>query len=185
MYFISILFELYLIVLIVRLLLEWFGANSRNSFCRLIIKLSQLLIKPVQNILPIRGNFNWACFGVIVLIKVIELLILFWLQIHTWPHMGGLAIVALGQLLNLTLNILFWAIILQAILSWIAAINRTYNPLHEVLYTLTIPLLRPAQRLIPPLGGIDISSIPVLILLKLIIAYLISPIIGVGFGLIF
>lgn len=63
------------------------------------------------------------------------------------------------------LELLKWAIILSAILSWLVAFNvlNVNHPLArnllQFLDAVTRPILRPFQRIIPPLGGMDISPI--------------------------
>lgn len=179
------IFELYLIVLIVRFFLQLFGANYFNPFTRWAFKLSNPICKPLEKLLPTHGHFNWACLLGIMVFKLIELLIIIFLTLNTFPHVGGLIIVALGDLLYLTATIFFYAIILQAIMSWVAVINRRYFSLQEPLAVLTNPLIRPVQQLLPSLGGIDFSAIPVLIILHLVKTFLFAPIIGLGVQLIF
>jgi YggT family protein len=69
------------------------------------------------------------------------------------------------------INLYWWVVIAQAVMSWLIAfgIINTYNKfvaqLGEVLYRLTEPALRPIRNLLPNLGGIDISPIILLLLL--------------------
>lgn len=182
---INVVFELYLIILILRFFLSLSSASGYNVLYTWIIKLTSPVIKPLEKLLPTHGRFNWACLIVILLLKMIELIILIWLQLQTWPHMGGLILMAFGHLLYLTATIFFYAIILQAIMSWIAMTTHKHFSIQEPLYALTAPLLRPVQRIIPTIGGLDLSAIPVLIVLQLLKAYLFLPIIIAGSQLIF
>jgi YggT family protein len=165
--------------------LQLFAANNYNVFTRWIITLTNPVIKPCEKLLPTHSRFNWACLIAILFIKMIELLLLIWLQLQSWPHLGGLILVSIGDLLYLTANIFFYSIILQAIMSWITMINQKYFAIQDPLYSLTRPLLRPVQRIIPTVGGLDLSAIPVLIGLQLIKVYLFVPIITLGIQLIF
>ena len=63
----------------------------------------------------------------------------------------------------MTINLFFWLIIIRIIVSWVS--SGGYNPAVAIVYVLTEPLLRPFRRLIPPLGGFDISPIFALIAL--------------------
>jgi YggT family protein len=79
------------------------------------------------------------------------------------------------------LEALVWAIIVSAVLSWLVAFdvinlrNRfVYNVAH-FLDAVTRPVLRPVQKIIPPLGGVDISPVIVIIVLQGALAYLIPP----------
>ena len=77
---------------------------------------------------------------------------------------------AIVWLVNTILSILTWSIILSAIISWLFAFdvinrrNRFVNQVADLLDRITAPLLEPFRRIIPPLGGIDISPIVVLLL---------------------
>ena len=79
---------------------------------------------------------------------------------------------AIVWLVNTILSIMTWSIILSAIISWLFAFdvinrrNRFVNQIADFLDRLTAPLLEPFRRIIPPLGGMDISPIVVLLLIN-------------------
>jgi YggT family protein len=79
------------------------------------------------------------------------------------------------------LELVVWAIIISAILSWLVAFN-VINVRHQFVYNvvrvldgMTRPILRPFQRIIPPLGGVDITPILVILLIQGALRYLIPP----------
>lgn len=80
------------------------------------------------------------------------------------------------------LNLLIWAIIISAILSWLVAFdvinlrNRFVYNVARFLDAVTRPVLAPFQRIIPPLGGVDISPIIVILLLQGARTYLLPAI---------
>jgi YggT family protein len=75
-------------------------------------------------------------------------------------------------LIHLSLDLFFYAILLQALLSWV----NPYTPISGVLNALTNPILSPLRRLIPPINGIDFSALVAMILLQMLnisfVAYL-------------
>lgn len=81
---------------------------------------------------------------------------------------------AIVWLINTILSIMTWSIILSAIISWLFAFdvinrrNRFVNQVADLLDRITAPLLEPFRRIIPPLGGIDISPIVVLLLINFV-----------------
>ena len=81
---------------------------------------------------------------------------------------------SVAQLLSLLVNVFFFAIIIQVILSWVNP--GKYNPVIALVYSLTEPLLGPARRVIPPIGGLDLSPIVVIVALKLVDLLFIAPI---------
>jgi YggT family protein len=70
--------------------------------------------------------------------------------------------------LRLTLNVYFFAVLLRVILSWVMPYGLHRNPAGDLLASLTEPLMRPARRLIPAVGGLDLSPIVVLVALQLL-----------------
>jgi YggT family protein len=78
------------------------------------------------------------------------------------------------DILQILLNVLWWIIIVQAILSWLIAFNviNTYNEfvgsIWRALRTLTEPLYRPIRRILPDFGGLDLSPMVVLVILLII-----------------
>lgn len=75
------------------------------------------------------------------------------------------------QILQVLLNVLWWIIIVQAILSWLIAFNviNTYNDavrsIWQALQTITEPIYRPIRRILPDFGALDLSPLVVLLLL--------------------
>lgn len=71
-------------------------------------------------------------------------------------------------LVNMVLGLYAWILIISAVVSWLIAFNiintynRTVSAVVDVLYRVTEPVLRPLRRIIPNLGGLDISPIVVL-----------------------
>ncbi|MEI2688455.1 MAG: YggT family protein [Anaerolineae bacterium] len=71
------------------------------------------------------------------------------------------------QFLTILITILTWAILIRVLLSWIPNLDRS-NPLVQLLMQITDPVLEPARRIIPPMGGMDLSPIVVILVLQLL-----------------
>lgn len=71
------------------------------------------------------------------------------------------------RFLQIFVTVLTWAILIRVLISWIPNLD-PYNPIVRLLRQITDPVLEPARRIIPPLGGIDISPIVVIIVLQLL-----------------
>ena len=91
--------------------------------------------------------------------------------------MTELSIMA-ARLTSLVLTLLFWAILIRAILSWVQPDPR--NPIVQFLERVTGPILYPLQRIIPPLGGIDLSPLVAMLLLELLKGLLVNAILNLG-----
>lgn len=174
-FLVSTLFDLYLSVLIIRLILVWVRTDYYNPISQFVIKLTKFLVNPVRRIIPNIANIELSC---LVIFLLIELLKFFLICLMTFglPHITGLLILAFASGLKLFLSIFFYAILITAILSWIHA---GYSPVMQVAMQITAPILRPLQRLIPPIAGFDISPIPAMLILQFCII-LISPLFVIG-----
>ena len=75
----------------------------------------------------------------------------------------------------LAINVFMFSIIIQVILSWVNP--GTYNPVTALLYSITSPIMRPIQRIIPPLSGIDLSPLVAIIGLQ-VLRMLVLPLLG-------
>ncbi len=91
--------------------------------------------------------------------------------------MTELSILA-ARLTSLVLTLLFWAILIHAILSWVQPDPR--NPIVQFLDRVTGPILYPLQRIIPPLGGIDLSPLVAMLLIELLKGLLVNAILNLG-----
>src|SRR5690348_2744808 len=92
----------------------------------------------------------------------------------TIARLSEAMLVALVEIADLLLNILFWIIIIQVIMSWLLAfnvLNTSSNGVRTIavaLDRLTAPLYRPIRRLLPDFGGLDFSPLVILILIQVI-----------------
>ena len=96
-------------------------------------------------------------------------------------HPIALIVLSFSGLLSLLLQIYFFTILVQVILSWVAPGG--YNPAIALLYSLNEPLLGRARRLLPPIQGFDLSPILVMIVLQLLTIILVAPITDLGLSL--
>ena len=161
-YIIEAFSHLFLMILLLRFWLPWFGADFRNPIAQGILRLTSPLINPVRRFVPSLGRVDTATVVIAFAIQCLTIIIVLKLRGFVLS-IGMIALISLFELASLTLLLFMFAIIVRIILSWIAP--HTYNPATALLATITDPLLRPFRRYIPPLGGFDISPIFAIILL--------------------
>ena len=77
---------------------------------------------------------------------------------------GFIAIASLTEIANQLLDMMFWLIIIQAVLSWVV---QGYNPNTAIFDQLTRPILAPFQKWVPQVGGIDLSPLVAILAIKL------------------
>jgi len=93
----------------------------------------------------------------------------------------GNFIEAVAFLINAVLTLLFWVILIRVLMSWVSP--DPYNPLVRALYQITDPILEPARRLIPPIGGLDLSPIVVLLGIQFLKIFLVQSLQQLTYGL--
>lgn len=164
LFLVTTLFDLYLFVLCTRLLLAWVRAGYFNPLTHFILKLTDPVIIPLRRIAANRGNLEIATLSLILFLELMKFLLVS-LLVASKTEMTTLLLLAIIGTVKLILNTFFYAILFQAILSWI---QPGYSPIKQLLAQLSSPILRPLQRLIPPIAGIDITAIPALIILQLL-----------------
>jgi YggT family protein len=162
--------SLYLLIVLLRFILQLVRANFYNPLCQFAVKATQPLLKPLRRVIPSMFGLDMsslvlalliqmALFAVILLLSGYSVDVLF---LVPWALIGIFA---------LFLKILFWAMIISVILSWVAP--GSHNPGAELVQQITEPVLAPFRRIIPNLGGLDISPIFAFIVLQLLQSWLI------------
>ncbi len=168
-FIINAISQLYLLVLLLRLILPWLRADFRNPLAQAILKLTSPLVAPLRRLLPPFGRLDTATIVVAFVIQYASILVI--ALIYGWPPaIVPIAVTAAVNLVVLTLRLFVFAILIRVILSWIAP--GTYNPATAIIDTLTEPVLRPFRRIVPPLGGLDLSPLFAIILLSAIAIFL-------------
>ncbi len=178
LFLVQTLFNLYLFVLLIRLILHFQRADYYNPVIQLVIKLTSPLIKPLRKIIPDVKGIELATVLVLLVVDAIKLLCIIGLQGSGLPNFFGLLVWASADIINQLVNVYFFAIIIRIVLSWLG--RGVVNPLTSILYLLTEPLMAPARRLVPSIGGFDLSPVVVLILLQLTLIILVKPLLGLG-----
>jgi YggT family protein len=179
-FLVGTLFELYILVVMLRFLFQVVRADFYNDISQFIVRATNPLLRPMRRYIPGLGGIDLATVVLLVALKMLEL----WLVAYiAGQHVGvaGLLVLSLAKLLSLAINIFFFSILIQVILSWVSP--GAYSPVVSLLYSLNEPLLAPARRLIPPLAGLDLSPIAVIIILQLVSLLVVAPITDVGRGL--
>ena len=161
-FIVNALSSLYLLVLLLRFWLPWLRADFRNPLAQGILKLTSPVIIPVRRLVPSFGRLDTATVLVAFVLQCLAILLIL-LILGASAGFAAVAVTALVKLVLLSINLFMFAIFIRIILSWVAP--GQYNPATAIITTLTEPLLGPVRRLIPPLGGFDISPIFVIIAL--------------------
>jgi len=172
-FLIETVFGLYILLVMLRFLLQWARADFYNPVSQFIVKATQPPLKPLRKIIPGIGGLDMAALVFMIVLKFVEL----WLVTGVMgmsPQIGGLVVLSIADLLGLLINVFIFSILIQVIISWVNP--GMYNPVMGLLHSLTEPLLGPARRVIPPISGLDLSPIVVIIVLQLASMLAVAPI---------
>lgn len=159
-FLVQVLLGFYTIIVLLRFLLQLFRADFYNPLSQFIVKVTTPVLKPLRSIIPGYGGLDLSSLVVAWLVKTLELFLVLWISgkglLIAYPML-----MAIPGLVELIINIFLFAILITVIISWISPGG--YNPAVNLLYSLTDPLMKPARKLISPIGGIDLSPMLVMI----------------------
>lgn len=177
-FLIQTLFGFYILAVMLRFLLQCVRADFYNPLVQFLVRITNPPLLPLRRIVPGYRGLDLAAVVLAFLLQFTEAVLLNALSIQP-IGVGGLLLVTMLELVKLLINIYLWGVIIQAVLSWFNP--DPYHPAARVLTQLTAPVLRPAQRLLPPISGVDLS--PMLVVIALIfISLLLQDFLGLWIG---
>ncbi|MBS1154193.1 MAG: osmotic-shock protein [Proteobacteria bacterium] len=167
--------DFFVLLLLTRLYFQAAKVSFRHPLAHVVLSLTNWMVLPLRRVIPAAGRFDTTSFILAWFFAFLMHLLL--LTLSPWPFilasplsLAALMIAALLELVKMSLYLLFAAVIGQALMSWIAP----YNPLMSVLNVLTAPFLRPLRRFIPPVGGVDITPLVLILLIQLLLNVFLS-----------
>ena len=183
---INTLLDLYIFLVLLRFMLQWLRADFYNPVSQFIVRATTPPLKPLRRIIPGFGGQDIAALTLALIIIMLKYFILKALGAgvvelaNVLAPIGsvsifGMLIIALAEILSMFINIFLFAIIVSVILSWVN--SGGYNPVIGLINTLSQPVMRPIQKFIPPLGGLDLSPLFASLGLMVLKMLLISPIV--------
>jgi YggT family protein len=157
--------------------MQWVRADYRNPIVQFILKITNPLVMPLHKFIPSIYKIDTATLTVYMLLCWAGISILTLLECATTPDIFTTLILGVIFSIRVLLNTYTFVILGFVILSWIG--QGGYNPsiamMSQVLGQLAQPILRPVQRIIPPIAGLDLTPIFVLIFAQAIARMLIGP----------
>jgi len=165
---IETVFNIFILTALVRFWMQALRAPARNPLAQFTMALTDFAVKPMRRLLPGFFKLDVASLAVAWIAEVILLAILSLLQgveIVNGAALSVILFLALVKLVRLTVYIIMGAVLLQALLSWV----NPYHPVAPFFEALTRPFLKPFQKAVPPIGGVDITPVLVLIACQLVL----------------
>ena len=166
-FLVETIFNLYIMVILLRFFLQLFRADFYNPLSQFVVRVTNPILKPLRQIIPGIGGIDISSLTFAFAVSLIKLLLIYGVLLGAFPSFARLIILGLADLLTQAFDLLFYMILVRVLMSWINP--GLHNPIVAVIYQLTEPLMAPVRRILPPLGGLDLSPILLLLGLRFII----------------
>lgn len=162
-FIINILFSLFGIALIIRAWIYAIRLHPFNPYSQAVLRTTEWLVGPIRRIIAPGNRVDWPSI-IASWLTALAFLLLTWVvltgQAPPLESIPRALVTAFLTVLKWTFNVILWLTLIQAILSWVNPLA----PVMPVLRTLTAPLLDPIRRILPNLGGLDLSPLVLLVL---------------------
>jgi len=186
---INTVFDLYIMLVLLRFMFQAFRADFYNPVSQFIVKATTPPLKLLRRFIPSIAGHDTAAIVLAILLIGVKLLILKSLGVPYSEIAGvaapiasvsvlGLIIIAVAELLALTLSIFLFSIIILVILSWVSP--GTFNPVTQLVQTIANPVMSPIKKIVPNMGGLDLSPLIATLVIMLAKMLLIPPVIYVA-----
>lgn len=161
-FLINTLFDLYLMVVILRIWLQLAKADFYNPFSQFVVKATHPIVGPMRRVIPSVGNLDTASVLLAVAVAALKIIVLMSLSGGVVNPIG-IAVASVFTVVKEAFSLMFWVLVIRAILSWV---SQGQSPVEYVMFQLTEPVLAPIRKVLPPMGGLDLSILVALIALQ-------------------
>jgi len=172
-FIIDSVFSLYILAVMLRFLLQWSRAEFYNPISQFLVKITHPVLKILRRYIPPVGKIDTSSIVLALGLQMLADFSILMLKGFS-IGIGALALLSLGNLISLLINVFIYAVIASAVLSWVNP--GSFGSASSVLHSLTAPLLDTCRKFIPDLGGIDLSPLVALMVLQLAKMVILPPI---------
>ena len=157
----------FVLLLLARFHFQWLRVPFRNPVGEFVLATTSWLVMPARRVIPGLAGLDLASLLLAYALQCLAI----WIKatiVGVEPALASVLGIAALDLLRYSLYILVFAVFVQVIFSWI----NPYAPMAPVFNAITAPFLRPLRRFIPPLGGVDLTPLVLLILIQILLIVL-------------
>ncbi|MDR9424620.1 MAG: YggT family protein [Marinobacter sp.] len=158
----------YMTVVLLRFLLQLARADFYNPITQFVVKATNPPLRPLRKVIPGWGGIDGASLVLAVIIQAITFFLILIALNGGIPSMNPLTLLvwAVLNVLGLIVKIYFWSVIAVVVVSWIAP--QSGHPAIQLVAQLTEPVMSPVRKVMPSMGGLDLSPIIVFLILNVI-----------------
>ncbi|MFC5428365.1 MAG: YggT family protein [Paraburkholderia sp.] len=165
-FLLNTIFTLFGAALLLRAWLQFVRVPAYNPVTHAVQQVTNWIVLPLRRVIPGLRGIDWASIVAALVAAIVYVLLMFWLGgIDLVSQLPMLVIVAVLTVVKWALNLLFWLTILMALLSWL----NPRSPAMPVLFELTAPFLNPLRRILPQMGGLDLSPILLFVIVQVLL----------------
>ncbi|MCA3220427.1 MAG: YggT family protein [Burkholderiales bacterium] len=155
------------VTLLLRAFMNFIGMPGRNPFAQFVLALTDWLVRPLRRVVPSAGRVDTASLlaaYIIALLMLILTLLVIGAASTGWSW-TQLLLAAAVQVLRWSLYMVFFLVLLHVILSWV----NPYAPVAPGIALMVRPFLAPFQKIIPLVGGVDLSPIALIVIVQILL----------------
>ncbi|WP_372876378.1 YggT family protein [Pseudomonas sp.] len=165
-YILQTIGSLYLLIVLLRFILQLVKADFYNPLSQFIVRATHPLLKPLRKVIPSFAGLDLASLVLAILVQLVLMALVLMLMGYGLDNPLQLLVWSIIGVTALFIKVFFFALIISVILSWVA--QGSHNPAAELINQICEPLLAPIRRILPSLGGLDLSPIVAFLILNLI-----------------
>lgn len=174
-FLVTLFFSLILFILWTRMILRYFRVSALHPVSQAISRFTEpamgFIEKHVYSKSSRRSRYDWVCLGFIVIVEFIKFLLLGWLIYKITLPVALLLLLVVGDLIVQPCNLLFYALLIRVILSWVNP-QWSNHPAAGILILVTEPAIRLGRKIIPDISGFDFGPFIIMIILKVITLFI-------------
>ncbi len=168
-YLLDTLFHVFVLAALLRFFMQLFRAPFRNPIAQFVVAITDFLVRPLRRVVPGMLGLDFASLIAAWVAEIVLVLLLFWIGGGPALPSGNmfplLVVLSLLRLMRMSIYLLMGVVLVQALLSWVAP----YHPMMPFFDVLTRPFLRPLRRMIPAVGGVDLTPFVLLVICQLVL----------------
>ncbi|HEX4331752.1 MAG TPA: YggT family protein [Usitatibacter sp.] len=163
--------SVFILAALLRFWMQAFRAPARNPIAHFSMAITDWAVRPLRRVIPGIAKLDWSSLLVAWILEFALQYLLVAILSGVWADNGtALSVIlfrAFVELARLSIYIFMGAVLLGAVLSWV----NPYHPVAPFFNALANPFMKPVRRVIPPIGGLDISPIFVLVFFQFMLAF--------------
>jgi YggT family protein len=165
---------LYVLSVLLRFMLQVARADFYNPFTQAIVRVTDPAVRAFRRVIPGYRGLDFASLILALVAQCVCTFLLITTSGYAVPGAGLIITWSVVGLLSFILNIYFWAMMISIIASFIAPYSG--HPALMLVRQITEPVMEPFRRLLPAMGGLDLSPIFVFLALQIIRMLFIDPV---------